>query len=177
LNAGGGEGHWLDRLAVAHTRRHAFKATLAAAALTFPLLRASRASAAEDSCTKGCIYAAQREHAADLNVCNSKPIVTPLYATYLAGFAALPSLIYHEAAILLCADTAHQRTRLRHEQCGRAGCPGFDPAGEYGPCRNCASINGCQCCPDSSSSTGYTYCSSLSNSCCNPGGGCRTCGT
>lgn len=172
----GGEPHWLDRLAVAHTRRQTFKATLAAAALTFPLVRTSRARAAEDGCTKGCIYAAQREHAADLNQCNSRPIVTSLYATFLTGFAAVGGLIFNEASILLCADTAHQRTRLRHEQCGRAGCPGFDPAGEYGPCRNCASIKGCLCCPDSSSQTGYSYCSSLAGYCCKPGGGCQTCG-
>ena len=53
---------------------------------------------------------------------------------------------------------------------------GDDPASEWGPCRNCATINGCQCCPDASAPTGYTYCSSLSNYCCSPNGGCRVCG-
>lgn len=187
MNAGGGEGHWLDRLAVAHTRRHAFKATLAAATLTGPLTRVARAradnpnSSDPHACQKGCLYASQRESNATFNGCYRIRDVQYrsaaqffLLGSGLAGVTSVTAAIDYDR----CLNNALLAHKARGFDCLQNTCPGFDPAGEWGPCRNCASINGCQCCPDASSDTGYTYCSSLSNQCCNPGGGsCRNCGT
>jgi hypothetical protein len=180
VNAGGGEGHWLDRLAVRHTRRHTFKATLAAAAFTLPLLRSTgRARAAEDAhaCYKGCIYTSQREYRAADTACKTEPVYESLYLTMFTGYLGLARLVKDSAIEFRCWDKALLEKADRDISCTGPGCPGFDPASQYGPCRNCASINGCQCCPDASAPSGYTYCSSLSNYCCGPSGGCVVCGT
>lgn len=187
MSAGGNrEEHWLDRLATPHTRRHSFKATLAVAALTFPLARAAQAradnpnSSDPHACQKGCIYASDRTVLAAFAECERKRHFIQrggaeffLLGSLGGGLNAIGGAI----ALYGCNDNAILGAKARNWDCLQPGCPGFEPAGEWGPCRNCASINGCQCCPDSSSATGYTYCSSLSNHCCNPGGGCRTCGT
>ncbi len=184
MSAGGGDGHWLDRLAVAHTRRHAFKTTLAATALTLPLLRARPAAAAVDTslCSRGCIYTAHRTTNADLSGC------ADYYGTF--GFNGVAEFLMFGAYVgaakgvasaslnSSCRDRALLQAKYTVElSCDRPNCPGFDPASAYGPCKDCASINGCQCCPDPAAPTGYAYCSSLSNDCCSPNGGCKTCGT
>jgi hypothetical protein len=183
--AGGGEGHWLDRLAVAHTRRHSFKAALAAAAVAGPLARVARAwadnpnSSDPHACQKGCLYASFRETNAAFDGCDRIRGISQrsgamffLMGNGLAGVLSVTACLDYAR----CRNNATLEAKARAYDCLQNTCPGFDPAGEWGPCRNCASINGCQCCPDASSSTGYTYCSSLSNQCCNPGGGCRNCG-
>ena len=72
-----------------------------------------------------------------------------------------------DAAIL-----AHKETQF---DCRQPDCPGFDPAGEFGPCFNCASVKGCLCCPDPESEDGYSYCPGDAGFCCKPGGGCISC--
>lgn len=186
--AGHREEHWLDRLAAPHTRRHGFKAALAAAALTLPLGRPQLARAGNPNssgdvhaCQKGCFYSSQRQSLATINKCyevtrrgyNHSMATTLLFSPFLGLVGASANMVAFE----ICSDAALIAQKDRGFKCLEANCPGFDPKDEYGPCHNCASINGCQCCPDSSAPTGYTYCSSLSNYCCNPGGGCRVCGT
>lgn len=175
------ESHWFDRLAVAATRRDAFKIGLAGAVLAVPFLRPGRASAAEDggSCQKGCLYSSHREFRADRMKCTTQPLGSALaeamlFGTGIIGAAKVTALV---AAELRCVDYALLTQKRRNGDCADPGCPGFDPEGEWGPCRNCATINGCQCCPDSSAPSGYTYCSRLSDYCCNPNGGCKPCGT
>jgi hypothetical protein len=180
--AGVGEGHWLDRLAVRHTRRHAFKATLAAAAITLPLVRTGRARAAEDlhACQKGCLYASHRHARGAFEKCQKNaPLRGPLIETLFLGQGIYggAKVVALGVAVAACYDTALLYQKERNELCAVNGCPGFNPYDEWGPCKNCATINGCQCCPDPSAPTGYTYCSSLSNYCCSPNGGCRVCGT
>lgn len=177
--------HWFDRLAMArHTRRHHLKVAVAAAGLTLPLARARPSQAAIDTslCQKGCIYSRQRFYKADSLGCTAKYGVPGFEglaeALLLGSFTGAAKSIAALAANNRCQDRALLAQKYEIElTCHRPYCPGFDPADEWGPCHNCASINGCQCCPDPSAPTGYTYCSSLSNKCCSPAGGCKVCGT
>lgn len=177
--------HWFDRLASArHTRRHGLKTALAAAALTLPLARARPAHAASDTtlCRKGCIYSRQRYTKADLNGCEIKygtHFYSGMAGTLLFGsFLGVGQAIGGAIARNKCMNRALLSEKYEVEfTCYRPNCPGFDPTSEYGPCQNCPSINGCQCCADPAAPSGYTYCSSLSNYCCNPAGGCKVCGT
>jgi len=174
--------HWLDRLAVASTRRQAFKLTLAGAALAaVPFLRPGRAQAAEDAhaCQKGCLYTSHREYRADYLRCTSGPLYQSLAETMLmgTGMIGFTKVLVITDRALYCIEHALLVQKRRAGDCFDPGCPGFDPESEWGPCRNCATITGCQCCPDASAPTGYTYCSRLSDYCCNPNGGCKPCGT
>lgn len=185
MSAPGEREHWFDRLAASrHTRRHQLKVTLVAAGLAAPLAWARSAQAAEDStlCRKGCIYSRQRFYKDDSAGCTAKygvPGFLGLAEGLLLGsFTGAAKSIAGLYANNRCQDRALLAQKYETETtCFRPNCPGFDPADEWGPCRNCASINGCQCCPDPSAPTGYTYCSSLSNYCCGPSGGCKVCGT
>lgn len=178
--------HWLDRLAAPHTRRQGIKAALAAFALTLPVGRPRLAWAGNPNglgdahaCQKGCFYASHRSSLATINSCYKHSrgfyrggmAAALLISPYLGLVQASTAMIAFE----ICSDAALIAQKDRNHKCLEPNCPGFEPAADYGPCVNCASIPGCQCCPDSSSSTGYTYCSSLSGRCCAPGGGCRNC--
>jgi hypothetical protein len=177
MSASPGE-HWLDRIAAPHTRRQGLRAMLAGAALTLPLAAAEPA-AGSNSCRRGCNYTSHREYAARFEGCASNQtglavgglavgtLLNPLYGLGMEGLA----LVNLER----CRDRALLEHKARQWDCLQPGCAGFNPESEYGPCVNCASINGCQCCPDSTAPTGYTYCSSLSGKCCSASGGCQNC--
>jgi hypothetical protein len=166
------EPHFFDRLAMRHTRRHALKtaATTAAAALTFPLLRASSARADDPTaCRKGCLRVFHDQAPSFSGTCTLKAEVAAFfwlgYGPALGlGFFSAPVAGYKSGVRLnKCTDRVMAQWKADNYDCLQPGCPGFDPHMKGGPCEFC----GAQCCPDQSVDEGYSCCLI-----CSSGGGC-----
>jgi len=176
----GGQGHWLDELAVRVTRGGFLRsAVLAAGGLAFPLMRPRDAAAAANdptACRKGCYFMAHKTAQRELAGCTTSvraqvgtDLVTLLWLSPLLGFETLalaPSVSGCQDRVLLAKKAAMY-------DCLQPNCPGFDPAQAGGPCENCTAAGG-HCCPDQKVVAGYSCCTGTGG-CCDPSGdGCAS---
>lgn len=170
----GGNGHWLDRLAVSQTRRQLVRSALAGAALTLPFARSAAASGVADphACRKGCFYTAQQQYLRASGICDQSsgvPILlgNVLYPAFVAPTTALLSLPLLQQ--YLCKEAVALAQKARQYDCLQPDCPGFDPKGPDGPCELCVSSGG-TCCPDQKQHTGYACCTAAPAGCCKDDG-------
>jgi hypothetical protein len=116
--------HWLDRLAVAHTRREGVKATLAiaAAAFSLPLIRSIPAAAAPgEDCYQPCIEESRKLRVAALKQCARHGRAGPvglLIALATHRLRDVPPLCLPEAI----ADAWDRERVCQHVDCGGFGC-------------------------------------------------------
>jgi hypothetical protein len=175
-----GSDHWLDLLAVRHTRRHALKAALAGAAFTLPLARSAPALAdGSQKCFKGCNFTAHQKYDNASKACHGTAgaasdlfhvgvnmslgvslfgvLANPLFVVAYSSYQGIVS--EHK-----CVDTALMQQKVAQFDCQNPNnCGGFDPGAPGGPCVSCNNTGGL-CCPDQTSFTGY--------GCCDPQMGC-----
>jgi hypothetical protein len=151
VTVAGAAQHWFDRLAAPHTRAHALRVALGAAALTLPLARASAAGAARaDDCTWGCAWAARKRADAATSACVFTGFRHVLDALALGGVLAPVAF----RAAVACNDRAVLQERADLWNCGQPGCPGFDPKAPGNPCDGCTD----NCCPCAAATSGYICC-------------------
>ncbi len=177
-------GNWLDRLAVAHTRRQTLKAALAGAAMTLPFARPGPAPASNPNgagphdCAKGCQFTSHVHYRSRVATCRQQGIsqgalaegaalwLNPFYGVALQGGNLISYVRCNEQALL--------RQKAEGWDCLQPDCPGFDPYAPDGPCWACNEAGG-KCCPSPQSATGYGCCAS--SICCDPAtGGCKLSG-
>lgn len=180
-----GTGHWFDRLTRPHTRRQAFKAALAGAAMTLPLARpapAIAANAGPGACRKGCQWTNHRQADEAFSKCRNNFLYQYPHAVFLAFYKFPPAGIAEAVKLISdkqqCDDRALIAKKLRHYECLQPNCPGFDPESKLGPCEPCSAVPGCACCASATSFNGYDFCTSPPY-CCGTsptGGGCVSCG-
>jgi hypothetical protein len=165
------EVHWLDRLAVATTRRQGFKVVLAAALGTVPLLRSREARAAAQQCTQPCFYSAQVEASHRNNLCDAQlaangiATATSLFTNPILASASLVKLT---ADRLGCINDGYEVAKAAQFTCLQPDCGGWQPDPDI-LCPGCKPAGG-KCCPapSSSSGSGYLCCAN-----CHPSGdGC-----
>ena len=172
----GASGHWFDRLATGVTRRQAFRATAAGAALTLPFARPRTARADDASaCRKGCVWTSHQNYDSAKTRCALRANLVQLLIvgygpTVGLGFFSIPVGAYKGLREgLRCVDVALLNQKASQARCLEPFCPGFSPYAKGGPC------DGVQdnCCPCPSSDNGYIpciyACNDTNHSCCPSG--------